>query len=71
MPRDNSGELRTEWKISLPATLAALVELTLLDPTSSKPKYGARSALISDLLRDHVERRGYSLPIGGLNADNP
>ena len=50
MPRDNSGELRVEWKISLPATLAARVEMLMLDPATSKPKYGVRSALVTQLL---------------------
>lgn len=61
MPRDNSGELRTEWKISLPATLAAQVEFLLLDAVHGKPTYGARSALIGELLRRYVEETDFDL----------
>lgn len=58
MPRRPSEELRTEWKISLPATLAASVEFLLLDPISSKSKYGSRSTLIAELLRKYVQEQG-------------
>lgn len=52
------GELLTEWKISLPATLAAEIEILLLDAAKGKARYGARSALITSLLRQFVAQQG-------------
>jgi len=46
-----------EWSISLPSDLAAQVELLLLDPMRGKPKVGARSKLIEQLLRGWIEER--------------
>jgi len=53
-----ASELRVEWKISLPATLAARIELLLLDPGKLKPEYGARSRLIVELLENWLDERG-------------
>jgi metal-responsive CopG/Arc/MetJ family transcriptional regulator len=39
-----------QWKISVPGTLAARVEMLLFDPTHQKPGYAKRSQLITDLL---------------------
>lgn len=58
MPRRPSAELRTEWKISLPAPLAAQVEYLLLDARSMKSKYGSRAALIAQLLSNWVTEQG-------------
>lgn len=41
--------------LSIPQSLAAKVELLLYDPTTGKPAYGGRSALIQQLLREWVE----------------
>lgn len=49
--RPRSPFLRSDWKISLPAALAAEVELRLLDPLTKKPGYAARSRLIEELLK--------------------
>lgn len=43
--------------VSIPTSLAAKVELLLFDPTTNKPKYGGRSALIQQLLREWVEKQ--------------
>jgi len=43
--------------VSLPASLNAKLELLLFDPTTNKPKYGGRSALIQQLLREWIERQ--------------
>jgi len=45
---------------SLPQSLAAKVELLLFDPVTNKPKYGGRSKLIEQLLREWVERQQLS-----------
>jgi hypothetical protein len=41
-----------QWKLTIDETLAARIELKLADLAGGKPLYGARSALISFLLRD-------------------
>lgn len=46
-----------EWKISIPESIAAPVELLLLDPVSGKPKHGARAKLITQLLSKWLEER--------------
>lgn len=50
MPRPRNPYLRADWKICLPAPLAAEIDLMLEDPLTRKPKYGARSKLIEQLL---------------------
>ena len=45
-----------EWKISLPGSLAAKVELILLDPAALRAGYGKRSALICMLLREWITK---------------
>lgn len=52
--RRDSSVLRVEWKISLPAELAARIEMTLYSPHQRKPQYGGRSQLIERLLREHL-----------------
>lgn len=44
--------LRADWKLSLPAELAARVDLVLEDPLTRKPKYAARARLVEGLLRN-------------------
>ena len=43
--------------VSLPMDLSASVDLALFDPIRGKIKYGARSRLVSDLLRGWLEKR--------------
>lgn len=40
----------TEWKVSIPTSIAAKVELLLTDPYTGKPEHGARSRLLTQLL---------------------
>lgn len=46
-----------EWKLTVPSSLSARVEFQLFDPVRGKPKYGARSALINQLLTEWVEKQ--------------
>src|SRR5262245_26373035 len=51
--------LRVDFKISLPAALAAEIDLIFEDPLTKRPKYGARAKLISTLLQRWLdEQRG-------------
>ena len=45
-----------KWNINLPTSLAADVELLLLDPLTGIPGYGKRSKLIQQLLYEWVEK---------------
>ena len=55
MPRPRSPHYRTRWNISLPAGIAAEVEMLLLDPLTGKPSYAKRSELIVSLLQRWLE----------------
>ena len=43
--------LRVDFKVSLPAALAAEIDLIFEDPLTRRPKYGARARLITNLLQ--------------------
>ena len=59
MPRGRKKKLDrpVHWSISVPQSLAAELELLLIDPLRGKPKHGARGALIERLLREWVEEQ--------------
>ncbi len=44
----------TEWKVRVPVDLAAKADLLHLDPIRGNLRYGARSELITILLRDYL-----------------
>lgn len=46
-----------DWKLSLPLDITAQVDLLLEDPVRKRPAYGARSALVEQLLREWVSRQ--------------
>jgi hypothetical protein len=46
-----------EWKLHIQADLAAEIEMLLLDPARERAKYGARSELIHQLLRQWLEEQ--------------
>lgn len=39
-----------EWKCMIPVNIAAQVDSILLDPVTGRPRYGARSELVTQLL---------------------
>lgn len=45
----------TDWKVRIPVDLAAKADLLHLDPVRGTPTYGARSELITRLLREYLE----------------
>jgi hypothetical protein len=54
--------LRVDFKVSLPAALAAEVDLMFVDPLTNRPKYGARAKLIQALLENWLaDQRGGSV----------
>jgi len=49
--------LRVDFKISLPAALAAEIDLIFEDPLTKRPKYGARAKLIASLLQGWLDNQ--------------
>lgn len=47
-----------EWKCRIPEPLAAKADLLCLDPVTGGLRYGARSELITQLLRAHLDGLG-------------
>lgn len=47
-----------EWKVRVPVDLAAKADLLSLDPVRGTIAYGARSALVTQLLREHLDNLG-------------
>lgn len=45
----------TDWKIRIPVDLAAKADMLFLDPVRGNIQYGARSALVTELLRKHID----------------
>ena len=67
MPRGRPKKHDTpvSWYVSLPQSLAAEVELILLDPLTGRPEFGKRSQLVESLLRNWVEEMRLT---GGANS---
>ena len=42
------------WKCQIPIDIAAKIDLLLLDPVRGVPVYGARSELVTRLLREYL-----------------
>ena len=58
MPKRPNADPPTEWKISIPTSLALEIMLYLpMDLVKGKTRHGARSALITRLLRDWLSQR--------------
>lgn len=60
-----------EWKVRVPVDLAAKADLLALDPLRGTITYGARSALITRLLREYLDSLGKSGEDGhSINGDD-
>jgi metal-responsive CopG/Arc/MetJ family transcriptional regulator len=59
MPRGRRARIDkpVRWEVSLPTSLAAEVELHIFDPVRRTQAFGARSALVSRLLREWLEQQ--------------
>lgn len=60
--RPRQPYLRVDFKISLPAALAAEIDLMFEDPLTRRPKYGARARLVESLLRNWLDAQRGHLP---------
>jgi hypothetical protein len=67
--------LTPKWKITVRPDIAAAVEERLFDPSLGKPRYGARAALINELLerwlreQEEMEAAAKDGPILPIEAD--
>ena len=60
-----------EWKVRVPVDLAAKADLLSLDPVRGTIAYGARSALVTQLLREHLDNLGKDgKDCDSINGDN-
>ena len=59
--RPRASALRSDWKLSIDAKIAALVEQELFDPLSGKAKYGARSELVEGWAKEWLAKRGITV----------
>jgi hypothetical protein len=50
-----------DWKCQVPVPIAAKVDVFLLDPVTLNPRYGARSALVTQLLIQWLASKGVNL----------
>lgn len=48
-----------KWKLNIPVDVAATIEELYFNPTLGKPKYGAKSELVTVLLRRFIETEIY------------
>lgn len=62
MPRPRHEVRPHDWKLSVPQDLAAEVDLLLWDPVAQKPRYGGRSALVTQLLRRWLSEQRPEIP---------
>lgn len=61
MARRKNADPSVDWHLCIPQTLAAEVELLLIDPFLQRTQFGARSELIIMLLREWVNEKRQEL----------
>lgn len=57
-----------EWKCRIPVDIAAKIDLYHLDPVRGTLEYGARSALVTLLLREWLASREQQPALDGLST---
>ncbi|HYE38131.1 hypothetical protein [Methylocaldum sp.] len=61
--RTANTEKSIRWRIEVKERIAAQVELLLLDPLTGDIAYGARSALVNQLLREWLDKQRRANPV--------
>lgn len=61
MPRQRRDQF-VKWNLTIPAELAAIVETHFWSQSHAKPAYGARNALVVELLWTWANTHGMQLP---------
>ena len=57
--RKAKADRPVEWKISVPESVVAPVSLLLSDPLTGRPAHGARSQLVTRLLREWLMQQQF------------
>lgn len=47
-----------EWKLHIPFSVASKVDIIQLDPRTGLPEFGARSRLVTELLKKWLDEQG-------------
>jgi hypothetical protein len=55
MTRRKHIDTRVRWHLHIPGTVAAQVELLLLDPFLQQARFGAKSELVTTLLQNWLD----------------
>jgi hypothetical protein len=63
MARPFNPDLTKNWKVCLPAPLAARVELALFDKNTKKPAYGDRGKVIAEMFELWLDHKLPSISI--------
>ena len=70
MARYKYAEPHVKWCAYVPQTLAAKVDLLLLDPFYARAKHGAKSELLQLLLQQWIDSFGAQAPTAQAPPDN-
>ena len=57
MPRPRNAIPKVRWYCYVPEDLSNLTDILLLNPSTGRPAYSARSDLIEELLREWVNKQ--------------
>ena len=57
MPRRANAEPSVSRHVNIRQTISARVDLLLMDPVKGRPRYGAFSSLVEQLLSKHLQEQ--------------
>lgn len=57
MPRPRNTVQKTRWFVYVPEDLSATIDILLLNPTTGRVQYNARSQLVEELLREWLSKQ--------------
>ena len=59
-----------EWKLKIPLPIAVKLDMLVLDPIKGVPAYGQRSALVTQILRDYLDKLDKGVAPLGENGEH-
>lgn len=65
------GDLCVDWKLRLSLPVAAALEQITMDPTTGKPRYGARRRLLESLINRYLKEIGWHDAAAAIAARRP
>ncbi len=69
MSKPRATDRPVKWNIPIPSSVAVAVELRLVNPARGKARYGAKAALVTQLLRKWL--REQETTIEEIKANGP